>query len=281
MASENIFIREDVAPLLQDIAHFDIVKTLDGEVFREVKNRRTISFFVGERKFFLKYHAGVGWKEIFKNLSQLKLPILGARNEWEALYKLHELGVPTMRVAAYGERGRNPAQRESFLITDALENMESLEDFCPRYFTGPWTPEKTRIKQALIEKMARIAREFHNNGLNHCDMYICHFLLDKSVPLTPEDLQLYIIDLHRVRIRKKVPKHWVMKDLAAIYFSSLDLPLSNSDLFRFIRAYRQEKLEKVLPKEKKFWSQVEQRALKLYSKIFKKEPQFQGSLANS
>jgi heptose I phosphotransferase len=56
-------------------------------------------------------------KEIFKNLVQLRLPVLGAKNEWRAVQKLQQLDIPTLEIMAYGSQGCNPARLKSFLLT--------------------------------------------------------------------------------------------------------------------------------------------------------------------
>jgi hypothetical protein len=40
-----------------------------------------------------RFIAAVGWAEILKNLLSLRLPVLGAANEWRAIRRLAELGV--------------------------------------------------------------------------------------------------------------------------------------------------------------------------------------------
>ncbi len=160
---------------------FDTIMQLDGELYRDVARRRTLRFEVGGRRYFLKAHYGVGWKEIFKNLLQLRLPVLGARNEWLAIQRLEQLGVETMTLVGYGERGSNPATRQSFVITEALEETESLEDFCGAWEQDPpVTKAGIRLKRELITRIARISRLMHTHGINHRDYYICHFLLDVS-----------------------------------------------------------------------------------------------------
>jgi len=62
---------------------------------------------------------------------QFRLPVLGARNEWLAIQRLQRLDIDTMTLVGYGERGSNPAQRQSFVITEALEETVSLEDLQP------------------------------------------------------------------------------------------------------------------------------------------------------
>ena len=51
------------------------VEALSGELFREVKSRRTFRFEINGCGFFLKHHLGVGWAEILKNLDTVDLNI--------------------------------------------------------------------------------------------------------------------------------------------------------------------------------------------------------------
>ena len=108
-------IRSPFDRLWHDKEPFAEVFALEGEEFRNVKNRRTFRIEVDGKGFFVKIHREIGWKEIFKNLFQFKLPVTGAGNEYRALEKLNALGVPTMETAAYAERNFNPAAKESFL----------------------------------------------------------------------------------------------------------------------------------------------------------------------
>ena len=85
-------------------AVFDRIFSLEGENYRLVKARRTFRFELDGKGYFAKVHRGIGWKEILKEIFQFKLPVLGAENEYKAIRKLEEIGVPTMRCAAYGKR---------------------------------------------------------------------------------------------------------------------------------------------------------------------------------
>lgn len=63
---------------------FEEVKTLQGEVFRELETRRTLRFELDGKSYFLKWHKGTSLKEIVKNLISLRMPVLGADREWHA-----------------------------------------------------------------------------------------------------------------------------------------------------------------------------------------------------
>jgi heptose I phosphotransferase len=246
----------------QSVDPFWHVFHLQGTIYREQPGRKTLRFIEENEPYFVKCHFGVGWKEIFKNLLQGRLPILGAKNEFLAIERLKKFGfVP--EVVGYGWRGINPANQQSFLITKELSFTISLEDFCHDW---PFCPSPLKLKWALIRKLADIARNIHEQGVNHRDFYLCHFLLDitgGSELLDPKELHIYLIDLHRAQLRKKVPWRWRVKDIAGLYFSAMDLGLTQHDLWRFIMTYNS-------GKPLRFWRAVRKRAIKLYRKIWRR-----------
>ncbi|PHS73650.1 MAG: lipopolysaccharide core heptose(I) kinase RfaP [Cycloclasticus sp.] len=245
---------------------FDELMALDGEMYRQVARRKTFKFNLNGNEYFAKVHNGVGWSEIIKNLVQGRKAVLGAKNEYDAIHALTKLGIKTMTLAAYGQRGSNVAELESFVITESLEPAVSLEDFCVDWVA---TPPTVALKRALIERVAVIARQLHEEGINHRDLYICHFLI-KTADLENEsdldDLPLYLIDLHRVQIRSKTPVRWLVKDLAALYFSSMEIGLTHRDFYRFVRVYTQNNLRAEFTQRKGFWKRVESKALSLKAK---------------
>lgn len=223
----TVYLAEPFSTLWQGKDVFSEVTALDGDVYRALEGRRTLRFEHEGRGYFLKYHAGVGWKEIIKNLLQGRSAILGAENEFRAVNKLHALNVGTMNAVAYGSRGSNPAGRESFIITEAIEPSLSLEELAGQWRDQPPSPVE---KRRYIQRVAEMAARMHAGGVNHRDFYICHFLLT-------EDDQLSIIDLHRSLIHKQVPKRWLLKDLAGLCFSAHPVALTARDKLRFIRDY--------------------------------------------
>ena len=100
---------------------------MSGETFRQAPGRRTLRFVRQGTGYFLKKHNGVGWREIAKNLASLKLPVLGAQNEWHALHLLRRKGVKTPAPLGFGTRGRDPARRKSFVIMEEIADSISLE----------------------------------------------------------------------------------------------------------------------------------------------------------
>ncbi|WP_025130418.1 lipopolysaccharide core heptose(I) kinase RfaP [Pseudomonas sp. PH1b] len=242
---------------------FAEVEGLKGQVYRELEARRTLRTEVDGRGYFVKIHRGIGWGEIVKNLITAKLPVLGAGQEWQALERLHQVGVPTMTAVAYGERGANPADQHSFIVTEELAPTVSLEDFSIDWVKQPPLPA---LKRALIAEVARMTGMMHRAGVNHRDCYICHFLLHTDRPITPAGLKLSVIDLHRAQTRPKITQRWRNKDLAALYFSALDIGLTRRDKLRFLKGYFQQPLRQILAEEAALLSWLEGKAEKLYAR---------------
>lgn len=244
--------------------HFQTIMNLQGEIYREQPGRRTLRFSLNNKNYFAKIHYGVGWKEIVKNLAQGRWPVLSARNEWLAIKRLQDLNIPTLALVGYGQSGWNPAGLQSFILTEELINTISLEDLCHDWIKTPPSPA---FKRALIAHVAQIANRLHLQGINHRDFYLCHFLLDKaSLTNANNDLLIYLIDLHRTQLRKKIPLRWQIKDLGSLYFSSMAIGLTQRDKLRFIKQYCAKPLREILTQQKPFWQKVQNRAFKLYLK---------------
>ena len=242
----------------------DSLCAIDGEVYKRIQNRRTFRIERGGRGYFIKCHRGVGWREILKNLLAFKLPVLGAMNEWLAIHRLRELGVETMNPVAVGVRGWNPASRSSLLVTEELASCVSLEDYL-----RPWSGKRLplRERRILIRRLAKIARRLHDNGVNHRDFYLCHFLIRQPWDGSEQGLHLYLIDLHRVQRRARTPQRWVVKDVGSLWFSAreLDLPLSRADRLYFVRHYRDQPPRRTLHDDAVFWRKVCGRCDALYA----------------
>lgn len=249
----QLILHPDIQSYFSSHDGFNQIMQVKGEIYRQLEGRSTQRISLGDKAYFIKQHTGIGWKEIFKNLLQLRLPVVSARNEWRAIHRLESLAIPTLEVVGYGYRGLNPARLHSFLITRALPAHISLEDFCQSWRQQP---PSFRLKQNLIKEVARIASLLHTRGINHRDFYLCHFLL--KIPHDKNHPTLYLIDLHRAGIRQSTPLRWMIKDLAALYFSSKEIGLTKRDLLRFIREYGIQELS--------FWLKVKKRGDKLYRK---------------
>ncbi|MGB7816786.1 MAG: lipopolysaccharide core heptose(I) kinase RfaP [Methylotenera sp.] len=243
---------------------FAALMQLSGKAFRDVRGRKTMQVTFGSldkdvdgggKSYFIKQHFGVGWGEILKNLISFKQPILGAMTEVRAIQKLGDIGIATTPLVAYGQRGCNPASLQSFVMTEDLGDIVSLEDLCADWKTNP--PSMV-FKQKLIIAIAQLAAKLHEAGLCHRDFYLCHFVLKKQA-LEQGNIGLYLIDLHRMLQGQPSNGGAVMKDIAGLYFSAIDSGFTDEDWVLFKQHY--------LPQTAEFWNKVEVRANWLYTKF--------------
>lgn len=243
------------------------ILALPGETYRQVEARRTMRFDFSGESFFVKYHRGTEVKEIVKNLITLRLPVLGARNEWEAIKHLQAVNIPTMSCYGFGERYWNPLKRESFIITKDLNPAISLEDYCAEWATQP---PAYGVKRHLILQLAKIVAKMHRSGLNHRDCYICHFLLALPFSYGVQPAKLSVIDLHRAQIRQHIPTQWRNKDLIALYYSSFPLGLTFRDYCYFLTEYFGMSPRAILKQESQLLRQAVAKAEKIKQRTLRK-----------
>lgn len=256
---ENPLLRFPDARALLVWAGREAAEASVDRVYRDREGRKTFRVRFGASDYFVKRHGGVGWREIFKNLAVLKRPVVGAADEYRALMRLQRTAIAAPEVVGYASRGWNPARRESVIVTRALQGTLSLEALCANWSTDP--PEFS-VRLRVIRTVASIVRELHDAGINHRDLYLCHFHIDPNT-LQGDATKCYLIDLHRAQCRKKVPRRWRVKDLAALYFSAIDCGVSRRDLLRFVSLYSKQGLRELRIHEE-FWLAVERRSLALY-----------------
>ncbi len=242
---------------------FAALMQLSGKAFRDVRGRKTMQISLGRKSYFIKQHFGVGWGEIVKNLLNLKKPILGAMTEVAAIQKLDAIGIPNTPLVAYGQRGCNPATRQSFVLTEDLGDIITAEEL-----SQDWQNKPVEFKQALIQALAELARRLHQAGLCHRDFYLCHFVVNKS-EFKQGKLNLHLIDLHRMLQGQSANGKSVMKDIAGLFFSGLQMGWSAGDLSLFKQHY--------LSQSDAFWRQVEARSQMLLAKF--NSEKFQDRLA--
>jgi heptose I phosphotransferase len=240
----SLYINKDFLEFLDasGLYSFDDFMRLEGVVIKSaVRERSTQRLDLKGVTVYVKKHFFPGIREILKNVLRLRFPP-GALNEWRALLAFHAHNIPTMTPIC---AARKPflwgLDRESFLLTDDLGETSRLEDILkvngavsPR---GKWLEAKKRI----LAKLADITRKMHGAGINHRDYYLCHILIDNRE-------RLYVIDLHRVNVRDKVGKRWMVKDLAALLFSSLEVPVTQGQRLAFYKRYMQ--IDRLSPGDK-------------------------------
>jgi heptose I phosphotransferase len=231
----NLFVNKDFSKFLDasGLDSFDDFMRLEGMVVKSaVRERSTQRLDVEGVTVYIKKHFFPGIREILKNFLRFRFP-LGALNEWRALLAFHAHNIPTMTPICAGSKPLLwKIEKESFLLTDDLGEASRLNDFLKINGAMPCRGEVLETKKRILENLADITRRMHSAGMNHRDYYLCHILMDNRE-------RLYVIDLHRVNVRDKVGKRWMVKDLAALLFSSLEVSVTHGQRLAFYKRYMQ------------------------------------------
>ena len=230
---ENLFINQDFSEFLAalNLTCFDDFMRLEGMVVKSaVRERSTERLYLEGVTVYVKKHFFPGIREILKNLVRFRFPS-GALNEWRALLAFHAHNIPTMTPICAGSKPLLwKIEKESFLLTVDLGDTTRLNDFLKGNSATPCREKLLEKKRGILKNLADITRKMHSAGINHRDYYLYHILLDSKE-------ELYVIDLHRVDVGGSVGKRWMVKDLAALLFSSLEVPVTNGERLAFFKRY--------------------------------------------
>ena len=263
----DVILRDELIEIWKGQDVFSLMENMQGIIAREMKDRQTLRFEINGRGYYRKWHRGVGWPEMIKNLLQLRLPVLGASNEWNALNKLRALNIPSLIPLAYGVRGKNPARQQSFIVTRELTDVIQLDHFFEQYSLG------IKAKRRILVGLARIARELHAAGINHRDFYLCHFMLKTTFIANQNQIpDIYLVDLHRAQLRAQVPERWLIKDLSGLLFSSFNMHFTRRDYCYFMRIYFAQDLRTIIKEHKTLLEKIAARACATYRRDFGHDP---------
>ena len=240
---------------------FNEVQNIEGKVFREYANRITKQFEAQNKKYFIKFHGPVGWREIFKNLFQIKTPVIGAQREYEALNHLSKNNINCPQIKGFGKKGINPANSSSFIITEELYGTLSLEEF---FLKNLHKNLSFNQKCNLIKASASIIRKMHSSGLNHRDLYLCHLHVKEDIDFN--NIKIYLIDLHRAQIRSYVPLRWTIKDLGGFFHSAIQFNFTERDFYRFLMSYFDCSLGDLFGRHQHIIGKILDRAFSMYLK---------------
>jgi heptose I phosphotransferase len=172
---------------------------------------------------YIKRYKPLPLKEYFKSVTSFR-PIhpKGACHEWDAILAFHKNCLPTMEPIAVAETAHGTCNL-TLGITNYKRGSEIFEDLNKNH-----NPER---KKKLIEKIAILAKNMHNAGFGHQDFYLVHMFIKEQ-----NDDEIFLIDLQRLIMQKRLSKRWRIKDLAQLYYSAAPF-VNNEDIELFWNIY--------------------------------------------
>lgn len=162
--------------------------------------------------------------------------------EWAHLERARALGVPVPDVVAIGERIGPWANLQSYLVVAELTGSKELNEALPVLAEQMDKAAFEALKRRIVKRAARISATIHKARMFHKDLYLCHFFLDlERLAADPSDVELTLIDLHRLQEHRLWPDRWRWKDLGQLLFSTEGVAgVSARDAMRFWVHYKRE-----------------------------------------
>jgi hypothetical protein len=158
--------------------------------------------------------------------------------EWNWMRQLAANSIPCTRPVAFGEAIRRWREVRSAVVMEAVPG-ESLETWVRRL---PLTPAKGRREgdrdraglRAVLDESAQLVARLHSAGYAHRDLYLSHLFHD---PTAAPGERLRLIDLQRVFRPAFWKSRWLVKDLAALNYSTPSHVASRADRLRWLTRY--------------------------------------------
>jgi len=207
------------------------------EVVKSGPHRTVYRLALPEGEFYVKHYKAADWKARARNLVRPCLAVLEAR----AAAQVARAGVETIAPVAVGTSASSVFPRDSFLVTRAIRNVESLHDFVLRPLERARIERQPRLRQNLARRLGELAARLHRAGLLHGDFHPGNVLIRLEAQA---ELRLWLIDLHAVVRRRRFGLRAVERNLALLntFFSRYS---TAADRLRFFRAYWNEFLRNV------------------------------------
>ncbi len=150
--------------------------------------------------------------------------------EWSWLHYLSRSNIPCAVPIAMGQELISSRERRSAILMQTVPG-KSLEKWASK-----WTTKNRPIIKSLFKPVAELVANFHDKGYIHRDLYLSHLFYDPKADL---DRSLHLIDLQRVRKPAGGMRRWIVKDLAALNYSTPQELVSSSDRLRWLKFYLQ------------------------------------------
>ncbi|MFI4859533.1 MAG: lipopolysaccharide kinase InaA family protein [Phycisphaerales bacterium JB063] len=172
--------------------------------------------------------------------------------EWRWLTELDRLGVPGPVPVAYGARRKGLLEDASVVVTAAVPG-QSLERWVPQQLGPGGALTDRHARRRLTHATADLVAKLHRHRLIHRDLYLAHLFFDPDT-IEHDPPTLTLIDLQRM-IRPRLRwTRWVVKDLAALNYSTPPNAASKADRLRWFKRYRS--IKKLAPADRALLRQV-------------------------
>ncbi|MFQ5685867.1 MAG: lipopolysaccharide kinase InaA family protein [Candidatus Scalindua sp.] len=228
-------VRKGYESIMDKIDLDDFRSGTNGKQYNLIKENRVRSVIsmpvtdISENGIYIKYFKRGSYSDYVKYLF---VPTR-TRTEWEVGNALLSQHINTALPLAIAKK-----RTYSLLVTEAVTNSEEFMGFCQTNYKGTLSGEKEAGRKKLLDKLAGFIRDIHERGFFHCDLHAGNILIkfkDNS-PHSAHDYDLYLMDLHSVKILKSMSYRKRRYNLAQV-FNSLSSILTKTDKMDFLISY--------------------------------------------
>jgi len=192
--------------------------------------RQRVALRVGDTTMYLKRYNRPPLRE--QCAQRLRGISATAAAEWTWLNLVRQAGIAVPQPIAFGAQYSAPLLEHQSILLLGQAPRASLESWMPRhtdYFSD------YQFKRALGAAMAKLVGKLHSHGLIHRDLYLSHVFMGQP---QARPIELTLIDLQRM-IRPRLRwRRWLVKDLAALNYSTPPAAACATDRIRWYRHYR-------------------------------------------
>ncbi len=215
--------------------NLDLVLGLEGEQINTSDMSTLVRVSVGESKYYIKkYHRG--GRHFRRRLGRSRV-----RAEWENSAYFRQIGVPTARLVAFGERRKPSGDRIGALV---IEELENTLDMAIVLKSGQQQQQDKLWLGTVTRKIAKYTCLLHEQGFVHGDLKLRNILVNFN-----QDPEVYIIDCPDGSIKTRFFfDRGVVKDLACLDRTAKEF-LSKTQRLRFYKDYK--KLDRLRAKDKR------------------------------
>jgi tRNA A-37 threonylcarbamoyl transferase component Bud32 len=164
-------------------------------------------------------------------LEWLKYLIVPSRAvaEWRAARAMTAAGLPTARAVLMGEKRAAGILRDGCLATVEIPGAEDYVPYHHRHFRDGGDEE---LRRDHLARLAALVRRLHDLGFAHGDLHSGNLLVTGP----PEESRIHLIDLHSVRVGRRVGLATRLGNLSKLIHSLLTAT-DGADRVRFLGAY--------------------------------------------
>ena len=226
-------VREGYEKIPERFNPDDLLSDLNDKYYTLIKENRVRSVIsmpgsdINENGIYIKYFKRGDFRDYIKHLF---VPTK-ARTEWDVGNALLSKDIKTALPLAISE-----GKRCLLMVTETVTDSEELMEFCQAHYEGSLSVGKESEKKILLDKLALLIRDIHEKGFCHYDLHAGNILIKFKKEQNVAGYDLYLMDLHRVKIFKSISTSKRMFNLAQI-FNSLSSIVTKADKLDFIRSY--------------------------------------------